>query len=118
MDCLDLNKMADLEKELSLEELSDLETKVDEIFKQEVKKAKIKYDIAKSRVYPNIKTVGIQGDDRSYVYVAEITLYHRGTFVRNHKFLQKLSTRIPNEIRDINKVAYVTAIKEETTKSL
>ena len=56
--------------------------------------------------------VGVQGDDRTYAYPAEITLFLKGKFVWDLNFIGELSSRITNEIKDINRVVYVTEIRD------
>ncbi len=92
------------------DELMRLAQEVDKILKEELKKNNIKYDFAEARIY-NAKSVGVQGDERTYSYPAEICLYDGGKFVWKTKFLRNLSSRITNEIRGINRVTYVTAFK-------
>ncbi len=93
-----------------LDELKNLAVKVDKLLKEELEKENIDYTIAEARIY-NVKTVGVQGDYRTYCYPAEITLYQKEKFVWNKDFLSRLSTRITNEIKDINKVVYVIGFK-------
>ncbi len=93
-------------------ELINLAKKVDKILKEELKNNNIEYDMAEVRIY-DIKTVGVQGDTRTYCYPAEITLYNKGEFVWQPEFLSRLSTRITNEVVNINKVIYLTATKKE-----
>ena len=96
--------------ELKKEELKNLAIEVDKILKQELDKEIIDYTLAEARIY-NIKTVGVQGEYRTYSYPAEITLYQKGKFFWDEDFLSRLSTRITNEIKDINKVVYLTGFK-------
>jgi len=94
----------------NLEELTLIARRVNEILKEELEKENIDYNLAETRIY-NIKTVGVQGDYRTYCYPAEITLYHNNKFVWDSEFLSKLSTRITNEIKEINRVVYTVAFK-------
>ena len=95
----------------NLNELTNLAQRVDAILKEELRKQSISYDMAEARIY-DLKTVGVQGDNRTYAYPAEITLYYQGNFVWNPLFLQTLSTRITNEIKELNRVVYVLATKK------
>ena len=92
--------------------LMSLAKKVDAILKDELSKADIKYDLAEARMM-NLKTVGVQGDQRTYSYPAEIILKIDNNYLWeemwNDNFLGKLSTRITNEIEHINRVVYTTA---------
>ena len=87
--------------------LRDLAIKVDKILKEELEKSKISFDLAEARIYDAL-TVGVQGDQRTYGHPAEITLYDKGEFVWDRKFLETLSNRITNEVQGINKVVYLT----------
>ena len=59
-----------------------------------------------------IKSVGIQGDERSYKYPIVVRIIEsRDAMTANfskipHEILEKISTRITNEVRDINRVVY------------
>ena len=95
----------------SNEELKNIACKVDKIFKEELKKGNIEYDLAEARIY-DLKSVGVQGDHRTYCYINEITLYQGRNFVWDEYFLSRLSTRITNEIKETNRVSYVIGIKK------
>ena len=94
----------------NISELQDLAKRVDHILKEELGKEKINYDLAEARIY-SAKTVGVQGDERTYGHPAEITLFYKKDFVWNTEFLQRLSIRITNEIKGVNKVVYLTGFK-------
>lgn len=96
--------------EESNEGLKNIACKVDKIFKEELEKENIDYDLAEARIY-NVKTVGVQGDYRTYCYTTEITLYKKGNFVWNPNFLSRLSTNITNKVKETNRVSYVIGIK-------
>ena len=97
--------------EATLKLLTGLAQQVDKILKEELKKENIDYDLVEARIY-NLKSVGVQGDQRTYSYPAEITLYKKGDFIWKPDFLSRLSTRIPNEVQSINRVIYTIGIKE------
>lgn len=97
-------------EELEKKELKNLAWSADKILKEELKKENIEYTLAEARIY-NIRTVGVQGDYRTYCYPVEITLYQKENFVWNESFLSKLSTRITNEIKGVNKVVYLIGFK-------
>ncbi len=99
-----------------IEELRDLAIRVDKILKEELKKSKIKHDMAEARIY-DVKSVGVQGDERTYTYPAEITLMLDGKVVWKEKLTEKLSYRITNEIKEINRVLYVFASKKREIMS-
>ena len=86
--------------------LHDLALEVNRILQEQLAKAGGKY-YGEARVY-DIKRVGVQGDDKTYLYVAEITLrYPNGNIVDNYTSIEELSSRITNEVRFINRVMYV-----------
>lgn len=94
-------------------QLIDIAAEADQILNEELEKKKIKAKTAEVRIY-DIKTVGVQGDKRTYSYPAEINLrelrYHNGKPVREQTFntlLNKISTRLTNEVSDIGRVVYV-----------
>lgn len=94
----------------NIKELTKLAQEVDKILKEELEKENIKPDFAEARIY-DIKNVGVQGDERTYNYPAEITLYQDGKFIWETEFISRLSLRITNEVKLVNRVVYVTAFK-------
>ncbi|HLD48850.1 MAG TPA: GMP synthase (glutamine-hydrolyzing), partial [archaeon] len=62
------------------------------------------------RIY-DIKSVGVQGDERTYSYPAEIELRLDGKVVWDAEFSKRLSSRITNEVSGVNRVVYVFAKK-------
>jgi len=68
--------------------------------------------LAEARIY-NIKSVGIKGDRRAYGYTAEIGLKYKRKFIWESEFFKELSTKITNEIEDINRVVCVISNKEK-----
>ncbi|MBS3117394.1 hypothetical protein J4430_00755 [Candidatus Woesearchaeota archaeon] len=92
------------------EELMNLARKVDKILKEELTLASIEHDLAEARIY-DLRTVGVQGDQRTYAYPAEITLYRGDKFIWDTEFLEKLSLRVTNEVDSINRVVYVIATR-------
>ena len=80
--------------------------------REEIAKSTIECSLAEARIY-DIKTVGVQGDKRTYKYSAELTLeepkHQDGTIYSQDElctFLARLSTRITNEVTDVNRVVY------------
>ena len=71
---------------------------------EELDRDNIEYDKVEARIY-NVKTVGVQGDNRSYVHPTEIAIYNKGSLIYQPEFLAKLSNSITNQITDINRVA-------------
>ena len=90
-----------------MNKLKNLAEQVEEILKDELKKRRIRYDVAEAEIY-NMKNVGVQGDNRSYEYPAQIKIrYKSGRFNWNNEFLTRLSTRITNQVVGVNRVVYL-----------
>lgn len=93
------------------DKLRNIAIQVDKILREELKKAGIDYTMAEARVY-DMKSVGVQGDERTYQYPAEIELRNDGKVIWNPAFTRNLSTRITNEIKSVNRITYVWAVKK------
>ncbi len=91
--------------------LQSLAIEVDRIVRYELSKSTLNYDFAEARIL-NLRTVGVQGDDRTYSYPAEINIRKNGRVVWNPDFAARLSSRITNEVSGINRVVYVMHTKE------
>ena len=105
------NKVLEIEERRVLQRFA---IKVDKILKEEVMSANMKCSNLEARVY-NTRTVGVQGDERTYFWPAEITLdqpQHRNdrdfTGDELYSLLEKLGNRVTNEVNGINRVLYVT----------
>ena len=87
--------------------LHDLALEVNRIFQEQLAKVGGKY-YGEARIY-DLKSVGVQGDERTYLYVAEINLKrpHHGEIVEINEFVRTLSERITSEVRYVNRVMYV-----------
>ena len=92
------------------QELRGLVVQVDKILKDQLQKYGIDYTLAEARIY-DVRTVGVQGDARTYLYPAEIELRNKDGIIWNEKFTAELSTRITNEVKGINRVLYLFAKK-------
>ena len=98
-------------EKIETKELHNLARQVDLILKYELERNSILVDMVETRIY-DVMTVGVMGDARTYEYPAEITLYHKDNFIWKPDFLANLSSKIVNNVRGINRVVYVTAIKK------
>ncbi len=85
----------------------------DAIVREEIKKAELERDIWQAfAVLPDIRSVGVMGDERTYAYpiiVRAVTSEDAMTadWARlPYEVLERMSSRIINEVRDINRVAY------------
>ena len=90
--------------------LHDLALEVNRIFQEQLAKVGGKY-YGEARIY-DLKSVGVQGDEKTYLYVAEITLRHPidGTVVdpeKNSELIANLSNEITNRVKYVNRVMYV-----------
>ena len=107
--------------EFDEKKLQNLAIQVDKILREEIEKAGMKASF-EARIY-NIRTVGVQGDKRTYGHPAEITIqepkhpdgraFNEDEF---YDFLDRLSIRITNEVEGVNKVVYVTATRNDRRK--
>jgi GMP synthase PP-ATPase subunit len=88
-------------------EIQELSIWVNRILQEELQKSGIAHDFATARLYPNIMSVGVKGDERVYGPVAEIEIRYIGKIVIAYPFLSDLSNRITNDIKCISRVMYV-----------
>lgn len=98
--------------ELSEEKL-DILRQADVVYLDEIRKAGLYDEIWQAfAVLLPVKTVGVMGDSRSYEYVCAlraVTSMDGMTaeyYPFEHEFLGRVSTRIINEVRGINRVVY------------
>lgn len=100
----------------------DLLREADAIFVEEVKKAGLYRDIWQGFVVLlSVRSVGVMGDGRTYEYTAAIrsvTSVDGMTadwFRMPHEVMAKISSRITNEVRGINRVVYDISSKPPAT---
>ena len=93
---------------LTPEGLKDLEQKVKNVLISELEDSNIEYDFVDAEIF-NVRTVGVQGDQRTYAYPAAITLKKNGKSIWEKELISRISTRITNEVSGINRVTYVTS---------
>ena len=98
---------------------AELARQATRIIKDELTKARKNYCF-EVRVYSNVRTVGVQGDNRTYGYPVEVEFRYNETVPWDPEFLARLSTRITNEVKKIktpegeicvNRVVYVFATR-------
>ncbi|MCK4428906.1 MAG: glutamine-hydrolyzing GMP synthase, partial [Candidatus Aenigmarchaeota archaeon] len=103
-------------------EKTEIVRKAGFIIEQELKKA-VLYDkvwMAFAVILP-IKSVGIQGDARSYKYPVVVRIIEsKDAMTANfakipYEILEKISTRITNEIQEVNRVVYDISNKPPST---
>ena len=107
--------------EVTLERLETLRF-ADHILLDEIRRAGLYRDIWQAFVVlPAIKTVGVQGDGRTYAYPAIIRAVTSDDAMTAdwaklpHDLLAKISSRIINEVPGINRVAYDISSKPPAT---
>ncbi len=96
--------------------------KADTIYLEEIRAAGLYDKIWQAfTVLLSVRTVGVMGDQRSYDYVCSLRAVTSSdgmtadSFEFDHKFLSKVSTRIVNEVRGINRVVYDITSKPPST---
>jgi len=104
------------------EEKAGLVRRATEIIEEELKKAGLYEKVWMGfAVLLPIKSVGIQGDERSYKYPIVVRIIEsKDAMTANfakvpYEILEKISTRITNEIREVNRVVYDISNKPPAT---
>jgi GMP synthase (glutamine-hydrolysing) len=94
----------------------------DYIFRQEMANAGLSNDISQYfTVLTGIKTVGVMGDERTYDYVIALRAVVTTDFMTAHwakipyDVLERVSTRIVNEVKHVNRVVYDITTKPPAT---
>ncbi|HUF96286.1 MAG TPA: glutamine-hydrolyzing GMP synthase [Acidimicrobiia bacterium] len=94
----------------------------DHIVTEEIKRAGLDREIWQAfAVLPTVKTVGVQGDGRTYAYPAVIRAVTSEDAMTAdwarlpYELLEKMSSRIINEVPGINRVAYDISSKPPAT---
>lgn len=107
--------------EVTTEKLNILR-EADFILRDEIKKANLDKEIWQYFcVLPNVLSVGVQGDNRSYEHLIAIRCISSidgmtATFSRiDYDILDKISRRIVNEIKEVNRVVYDITSKPPAT---
>jgi GMP synthase (glutamine-hydrolysing) len=107
--------------EITREKLEILR-KADTIYLDEIRKAGLYDKIWQAfAVLLPVKTVGVMGDDRTYDHVCALRAVTSSDgmtadyYPFEHSFLAKVSTRIVNEVRGINRVVYDVTSKPPGT---
>lgn len=94
----------------------------DAIFQEEMKKADYYYKVWQSfAVFLPVRTVGVMGDERTYDYVIALRVVESEDAMTAdwarlpYEFLQKVSNRIINEVRGVNRVVLDISSKPPST---
>jgi GMP synthase (glutamine-hydrolysing) len=103
-------------------EYADLLRRADDIFIQELRSAGWYDKTAQAfAVFLPVKSVGVMGDGRTYEYVVALRAVQTTDFMTAdwaplpHELLAKVSSRIINEVRGINRVTYDISSKPPAT---
>ncbi len=104
------------------EERCDILRKADHIFIEEIRNAGLYDDISQAfAVLLPVKSVGVMGDNRTYESVAVLRAVKTDDFMTadwyefEPAFLKRVSSRIINEVKGINRVAYDISSKPPAT---
>lgn len=104
------------------EEKLEILRQADYILRDEVKKAGLENDIWQYFVVlPDIKSVGVMGDERTYAYTAVIRAVESVDGMTSewyrmpYELLANISRRIVNEVKGINRVVYDVTSKPPAT---
>jgi len=100
----------------------DVLREADEIIFQEIKKAGLYREIWQSfAVLPSMKSVGVMGDERTYQYPIVLRAVTSDDAMTAdwarlpYDLLERISSRIVNEVREINRVVYDITSKPPAT---
>jgi GMP synthase (glutamine-hydrolysing) len=103
-------------------EYADLLRRADAIFMDELRAAGWYEKTAQAfAVFLPVKSVGVMGDGRTYEYVVALRAVETSDFMTAHwahlphELLEKVSNRIINEVRGINRVVYDISSKPPAT---
>lgn len=105
--------------EITKEKL-DLLREADAIFREEIKKTR-KKPSQYFAVLTNTRSVGVMGDERTYDYTVALRAITTGDFMTGvytplqHSVLSRISNRITNEVKGINRVVYDITDKPPST---
>ncbi|MDO5734773.1 MAG: glutamine-hydrolyzing GMP synthase [Eubacteriales bacterium] len=104
------------------EERLNILREADAIFREEVKKSTISKDLARYfAVLTNLRSVGVQGDARSYDYTVALRAVSSSDFMTAdwaqlpYELLARSSQRIINELGHVNRVVYDITSKPPAT---
>ena len=100
----------------------DILKEADSIFREEVNKAGLARDINQYfAVLTNLKSVGVMGDERTYDYTVALRAVKTTDFMTGvwykipYEVLEKVSSRIVNEVNHVNRVVYDITSKPPAT---
>ncbi len=104
------------------EEKLNIIREADFIFRDEIKKAGLQNEIWQYfAALPNIRSVGVTGDERTYSHTIALRAVHSTNGMTSdwaripYEVLEKVSTRIVNEVDNVNRVMYDITTKPPAT---
>lgn len=104
------------------DEKLDILKEADFIFRDEIRKAGLDKSLNQYfAVLTNLKSVGVMGDERTYDYTLALRAVETSDFMTAswakipYEILEKVSTRIVNEVKHINRVVYDITSKPPAT---
>lgn len=104
------------------EEKLDIVKESDSILREEIKKAGLERNIWQYfTALPNITTVGVMGDERTYSHTIAIRAVTSSDAMTAdwaripYDILEKISTRIVNEVQNVNRIVYDITSKPPST---
>ena len=106
--------------EITKEKL-DVLRKADAIFREEIEKAKVKNVSQYFATLTNMRSVGVMGDGRTYEYAVALRSVSTEDFMTcvwtkiPYRVLEKVSSRIVNEVKGVNRVLYDVTGKPPAT---
>lgn len=100
----------------------DILKEADSIFREEIAKAKLDRSINQYfAVLTNLKSVGVMGDERTYDYTVALRAVETTDFMTGiwskipYNVLEKVSSRIVNEVSHVNRIVYDITSKPPAT---
>ncbi|MBQ6921495.1 MAG: glutamine-hydrolyzing GMP synthase [Clostridia bacterium] len=99
----------------------DMLRKADAIFREEIEKAKVKNVSQYFCALTNMRSVGVMGDGRTYEYAVALRSVSTEDFMTcvwtkiPYRVLEKVSSRIVNEVKGVNRVLYDVTGKPPAT---
>ena len=104
------------------EDKLDILKDADAIFREEIKLDNLEKDLNQYfAVLTNLKSVGVMGDERTYDYTVALRSVTTSDFMTAtwskipYDILEKVSSRIVNEIKHVNRVVYDITNKPPAT---
>ena len=113
---------ADEMRTAALEPGNDVLREADSILQEEIRKAGLYRELWQSFcVLPDVRTVGVQGDERTYGYVVVVRAVTSDDAMTAdwsrlpREVLERISVRIVNEVPGVNRVVYDISSKPPAT---